>query len=130
MSQQDASHGDDILVYIESFEKENGIVLFDFVDSNEFAGFNDILNFNASLSSPSMVLVKNYFLRSVQENTMYAIKRETFGQLMEQGLIVQDLDGSFIIGYRLSLNDSIKDLFDHSVALNDFEKFFRTIDHL
>ncbi len=43
---------DEVLVYIETFEKKEGNILIDFIDSNEFNSFNDILNINVSLRSP------------------------------------------------------------------------------
>ncbi len=119
---------DEILVYIESYDKQGGSILFDFIDSNEFNSFNDILNINVTLRSPSMVFVKGYFLKPVQENTIYTIKKETVNQLNEQGLIVQDFEGSFIIGYRVLLNDTIKNFFEHSVSLNEFEKGLRKVN--
>ena len=117
---------DEILVYLESYDKRGGNVLFDFIDSNEFDSFNIILNLNP-LKSPSMVFVSGYYLKPVRENTIYTIKKETINRLNEQGLIVQNLEGSFIIGYQLLLNDTIESLFEHSVALNETEIFFRNV---
>jgi hypothetical protein len=75
-----------------------------------------------------MVLVKNYSLKPVRENTIYAIKSETISQLRAQGLITQDFEGSFIIGYRVLLNDTITNLFDHTVAFNEFERVYRNVN--
>lgn len=63
-----------VLVYIEEFNKQDGTVLFDFIDSNEYGLFRVTLNESTNLNRPSMVLLTNYKGRTVQENTIYAIR--------------------------------------------------------
>lgn len=121
------SFENEILVYIESYNKQAGTVLFDFIDSNEFNAFNAVANNNLSVGAPSMVFVTNYYLRPIQENTIYIITKETIAELVRNELLDQNQQDSFIIGYRLSLNNAISNLFTRSVSLNDFEKFTRGV---
>lgn len=93
----------DILVYIEEYNKEDGEVIFDFVDSNEYGLFTEIEKLNFNLSNPSMVLLKNYKTRKVQENTTYAIKRDVIEKWQELNLIYTNIENSFLIGYIIEL---------------------------
>lgn len=62
-----------ILVYIEEYNNNEGVVLFDFFDSNEYASFSNLLGFSYNFIKPTMVLVTNYYGKRIQENTLYNI---------------------------------------------------------
>jgi len=111
---------DDVLVYIEEYNKETGTVLFDFLDSNEYNSFTEIGGLEYSLSNPSMVLVTNYNQRTIQENTIYAIKKNVIENWRELNLINFDNQNSFLVGYTIELTSEINQIFFESVALNDF----------
>ena len=111
---------EDVLVYIEEFNKDSGIVVFDFIDSNEYNAFNDYTNLKGSLSKPSMVLLRNYRGRTIQENTIYAIKRGVIVNWRELNLINSDNENSFLIGYNIELPPNNAQIFFESISLNDF----------
>src|SRR5690606_34225269 len=115
---------DDVLVYIEEYNKETGVVLFDFLDSNEYNSFTEIGGLEYSLSNPSMVLLTNYNQRTIQENTIYAIKKNVIEDWRELNLINFDNQNSFLIGYTIKLTSEINQIFFESVSLNDFFDFF------
>jgi len=115
---------DDILVYIEEFNKKNGIVLFDFLDSTEYNSFTEIGGLNYTLKNPSMVLIKNYKHRTIQENTIYAIKRNVIESWRELNLINSDNQNSFLIGYTIELTSDDNQIFFESVSLNDSLDYF------
>ncbi len=115
---------DDVLVYIEEYNKETGVVLFDFLDSNEYNSFTEIGGLDNSLSNPSMVLLSNYNQRTIQENTIYAIKKNVIENWRELNLINFDNQNSFLIGYTIELTSEINQIFFESVSLNDFFDFF------
>lgn len=56
---------EDILVYIEFYDKRSGNVLFDFIDSNEFNGFNNILNLSVPLKTPLIQLGEHIFCEEI-----------------------------------------------------------------
>lgn len=109
---------DDILVYIESYNRLTGEVLLDFLDSNELGSFSLAINIPSSVGEPSMVYISNYFLRVIRENTIYTLSKEVVRSLAERGLLIADAEGSFIIGYRLLLDDSVDGLFGKSVSFS------------
>jgi hypothetical protein len=111
---------DDVLVYIEEYNKETGTVLFDFLDSNEYNSFTEIGGLEYSLFNPSMVLVTNYNQRTIQENTIYAIKKNVIENWRELNLINFDNQNSFLVGYTIELTSEINQIFFESVSLNDF----------
>jgi beta-lactamase superfamily II metal-dependent hydrolase len=115
---------DDVLVYIEEYNKDTGAVLFDFLDSNEYNSFTEIGSLDYSLSNPSMVMLTNYKQRKIQENTIYAIKKSVIENWRELNLINFDNQNSFIIGYTIELTSENNQIFFESVSLNDFFDFF------
>jgi len=114
---------EDVLVYIEEFNKETGAVLFDFLDSTEYSSFTQLGEFNYSLSNPSMVHLKNYNQRTIQENTIYAIKKNVLDNWRKLDLINLDNQNSFLIGYTIDLSSDNNQIFSESVSLNDFLDF-------
>ncbi len=107
---------EDVLVYIEEFNKQDGTVLFDFIDSNEFELFAGFLNTNYSLEKPSMVFLTNYQGRTIRENTVYVIKPDTIRSWQRQ---IQDIN-SFLIGYNIELTNNSERIFNDAVSLNGF----------
>lgn len=118
---------DDVLVYIEEFNKADGFVLFDFYDSNEFKRFTSYTTSEYDINVPTMVILTNYQNRTIRENTYYSIKKETISTWLENNSITQN-ENSLIIGFTIDLTyfDSITEVFTHSVSLNDNNSF----DHL
>jgi beta-lactamase superfamily II metal-dependent hydrolase len=114
---------DDVLVSIEEYNKDTGTVLFDFLDSNEYNSFTEIGGLNYSLSNPSMVLLTNYKQRKIQENTIYAIKKNVIENWRELNLTNFDNQNSFLIGYTIELTSENNQIFFESVSLNDFLDF-------
>ncbi|RWU10567.1 ComEC/Rec2 family competence protein [Pedobacter chitinilyticus] len=114
---------DDILVYIEEFDKRNKTVLFDFYDSNEFAMFSEYSNASLNIEKPTMILLKDYYGKNIQENTYYSIKRETITNWWENGFM-DEYENSLLIAYSINLSNFNfgEEIFDHSVSVNnDFE---------
>ncbi|MBI1307088.1 MAG: hypothetical protein GC181_10840 [Bacteroidetes bacterium] len=110
---------DRVLVYIEEFNKEDGTVLFDFIDSNEYNLFTQSLNANYDLNKPSMVLLTNYKGRTIQDDTIYAIRPSTIQSWREQNIINFDNLNSFLIGYNINVTNTEQPIFNESVSLSD-----------
>lgn len=127
----------DILVYIEEFDKINRTVLFDFYDSNEFAMFSEYSNVSSNIEKPTMILLKNYCGKTIRENTYYAIKSEIIID-WRQNKLIGDNEDSLLISYAINLINfnSEKEIFTHTVSLkNDLSSYHlmygkRNIDDL
>lgn len=117
---------EDVLVYIEEFDKTNGIIVFDFFDSNEYELFTQFGGLSYSLQNPSMVLIQNYRNKTIQENTIYVIKRNVIDNWREQNLIVSNNENSFIIGYSITLKTNSQ-IFFEPVSIDEFAGFFLNI---
>ena len=115
---------DHLLVNIEEFNKQDGTVLFDFFDSNEFRLFTNFTNTNFVFFKPSMILLKNYTGRTIQENTIYAVRPEVIQAWQEQNLIKTDAIDSFLIGYFIDASNTVEPIFHQPVSPNDFNDFF------
>ena len=111
-------YSSDVLIYIEEYNKQDEYILFDFIDSNEYNLFTNILNREFTLDKPSMVLLKNYKGRAVQSDTIYSIKPKILEMWQERNLITIEED-SFLIGYIISNLNSNEEIFNTSVSLND-----------
>lgn len=114
---------DDILVYIEEYDKQTGYVLFDFIDSNEFYLFADLININPDFSKPTMILLEKYNKRTIRENTIYSIKPEVIQSWREQLSIAPESLDSFLIGYSINASEIEGEIFSTAVSLNDFFDF-------
>lgn len=112
-------HPTDVRVYIEEFNKAEGLVVFDFFDSNEYNLFTSINNFESGLSKPTMVVLKNYHKKNIQENTIYSIKQETIEAWNSQNLISIE-NNSFLLGFTIELEPNETEIFSESLTLNDF----------
>lgn len=110
----------DVLVYIEEFDKQSGTVLFDFIDSNEYFLFNEIINGQSSLEFPSMILLTNYRKRTIRENTIYSIKPKTIEAWSNQISSNIENSNSFLIGNTIDVSKNEDEIFISSVSLNDF----------
>jgi hypothetical protein len=115
---------DDVLVYIEEFNKGEGYVLFDFYDSNEFEIFSNLINNEFDINQATMVSLVNYNERTIRENTYYSIKRKTIEFWQENNSISQN-ENSLLIGYSIDMANFNLELqvFTHSVSLNDYYSF-------
>lgn len=113
-----------VLVYIEEFDKYEGKVLFDFIDSNEYTLFLDLIGINYNLNEPSMVFLKNYKGKNIQENTIYAIRPETIQLWKNRALILNNEIDSFLIGYNIDIANIEDQVFTDSVSLNNSLDFY------
>ncbi len=118
-SQHKKYHPEDVLVYIEEYDKDAGIVLFDFFDSNEYSSFTELAGLDYSLNNSSMVLLKNYTNRTIIENTIYTIKRNVIISWREQNVIEENIQNSFLIGYIVEVSIPNEQIFFESISLND-----------
>lgn len=114
---------DHVLVYIEEFNKQNGTVLFDFIDSNEYNLFNGIFNRQANLDKPSMVFLNNYTGRTIRENTIYSIRPEIIYTWQNQVSSSIENVNSFLIGYLIDVKNLTQEIFESAVSLNDLLDF-------
>lgn len=114
---------DGVYVYIEKYIKAVGIVLFDFVDSNDFLSFNTPLRSNENQDSPTMIELLNYHQRPVQEGGFYHITRKTIDSLLQQIQIVED---SLVVGFRVMIK-SDDEIFDRTKRLTETDKNLRNI---
>jgi hypothetical protein len=104
------------LVYIERYNRANGTVLMDFINSEERSFFLQNLNLVPGNSLASMIMVSNYFGKIIRQNTVYSINRSKISQLMQDQLISVN-DNSFLIGFNIELNDNAEELFDYAVSI-------------
>jgi hypothetical protein len=118
---------DGVLVYVEAYNRQEGTVLVDFIDSNEFSSFNLLLNLNKNIGDASMILITNYFQKRIQENTIYLITKETIDLLRDNNSIISSNIDSLIIGYELNIDSAITYLFEKAVSLNDFDFFLKGV---
>lgn len=109
---------DSILVYIEEFNKIEGTVIFDFIDSDEHSSFRNLLDENVGSYSPSMVQLNNYKGRTIQENTIYAIRPKTIQSWREQELINDNILNSYLIAYIIDVAKTEENIFNESVTLS------------
>ncbi len=119
---------EDVIVYIEKFNKMAGELIFDFFDSNEHSSFIRNLNLTKSQYGPSMVLVKNYRLRNLQEGTYYAIKSNTLQLWKESENVNLNLEiNSYLIGYEIDLSnhfEETEEIFMNSISFNFDSKLY------
>lgn len=112
---------DNILVYIEEYNKQDRTVVFDFLDLDGYQLF--VKNIESSLiqDSPSMVLLKNYKGRSIQENTIYAIRLNTIQLWKESNLISSNNLNSFLIGFEIDISYINETIFNESISIKNNE---------
>lgn len=108
-----------ILVYVESFDKANGTILFDFVNSTDFSQFKANLSFKTLENFPSMVLVENYYKRPLKENTIYFFELDSLKRADLQTNLSQNLT-SLSIGFTLNFEGVDGDFFNSSVSLYEY----------
>lgn len=109
-----------VLVCIERYNKSNGTVLFDFVDSNEYSLFSENSGLSYKLGNSSMVYLKNYNLKNVRENTTYSINIEILQSWKDNNRITINNENSFVIGYIVNLEGVLDEIFSESVSINGF----------
>ncbi|MDP2455075.1 MULTISPECIES: hypothetical protein [unclassified Kaistella] len=109
----------DVLVYIEEFDKINRTVLFDFYDSNEYTMFSEYSSSSSSIDKPTMILLLNYNGKNLQENTYYGIKSETISSWSKNGLMAEN-GNSLLISYSINLVNFYftEEIFTQSVSVH------------
>ncbi|MBK8706040.1 MAG: hypothetical protein IPN33_22435, partial [Saprospiraceae bacterium] len=109
----------DILVYIEEYNIEDKSVLFDFLDFGEYTSFIEVSGSLFEDNQASMVLLKNYSQKRVQENTIYAIKPPIIQSWVSQEIIENETENSFLIGYSIDLEkySNEENIFGASVSI-------------
>lgn len=110
----------DILVFIEEINREENLVVFDFIDSNEFEKFDNTLEFQHKTLKASMVKVTNYKQKSIRENTVYAIDRNVLLSLRQN---IEQIEYSFLFGYTINLTNEADFLFKTSVTVGEMDRY-------
>jgi hypothetical protein len=110
----------DILVFIEEINREENLVVFDFIDSNEFEKFDNTLEFQHKTLKASMVKVTNYKQKSIRENTVYAIDRNVLLSLRQN---IEQIEDSFLFGYTINLTHEVDFLFKTSVTVGEMDRY-------
>ena len=110
---------ENVLVTIEKFNRLKGFVLVDFLDSNEFRLFAETFGLSNDLNRPSMILLKNYTLKTVRENTIYAIDKEVLLSGLASDILKSNYENSYVIGYVVDLKDFSDEIFSESISLTD-----------
>jgi beta-lactamase superfamily II metal-dependent hydrolase len=114
---------EELFFYVEKFQKQDGIVLMDFIDSNEFGSFDVITQLNYNWERrPTMIEVRNYKGRSLREGVTYRMTRETILRLANR---LQILEESLIIGFRIQLDSDDGEIFGPSKNFTLTEQFWR-----
>jgi beta-lactamase superfamily II metal-dependent hydrolase len=107
-----------IVVYIEKYSKESGLVLFDFLDSNGYQGFTNRLDLNQEFG-PSFVEVTGYFGKRINEGTYYYLNQKFSVTL--SGALVQATNDESIVGFRIVLGEGHDELFLGVYTVDGFE---------
>ena len=112
---------EDVLVYIEEYDKVNKQVILDFIDDGEYQAFVSLIKQSKNNKNASMMVLRDYQQRNVQENTIYAIKRDVINEWVEDGsLVVSNGETSLLIGYTVNLKKDIP-VFNLSISLGGYE---------
>ena len=124
---------DDILVYIESIDREKKTILLDFTDSEQLGNFQGLMQAEVNYDRPSMLLLRNYNGKRVQPNTTYRVKKSFIEGLFSENAIrtygssedakAED-QASFVIGYTIDLANR-DEFFGKAFSLKSGEKLFR-----
>lgn len=118
-----SDYSDEVLVVVEKYIKEENIVLFDFLNKEEFQKFLQFYpDSSAFESKPSMVLIINYKLKRIREGTIYKISMVVINELREKELLRFN-SSSFLIGFNLELLEDTKVFFGRSHSPSDKELF-------
>ncbi|RAW01553.1 ComEC/Rec2 family competence protein [Pseudochryseolinea flava] len=114
---------EDLLFYVEKFDKQSRVVLIDFFDSNEFGTFNEMAQLNYNWEKrPTMIEIRNYPGRSLREGVTYRVTRETVLRLIPR---LQTVEESLVIGFRIELNFEDGEVFGLSKTFNIGEQFWK-----
>lgn len=116
---------EDVCIYVEFIDRLQGWVLFDFINDKEFVSFKELHIQSKSNEQRSMVLLKHYHGKRVQENTIYRIKKSIIGSFSQEERILEySSDGvssksesqrSLVIGYVINmLGFATSDIFQSS----------------
>jgi beta-lactamase superfamily II metal-dependent hydrolase len=111
---------DDILVYIEEIDRDNNIIILDFIDSNELEKFTNVLEIQNDIFKASMVKIINYRQKNLRENTVYAIDRDFILNLRSN---IEPQEDSFLFGYTIDLKNERAFLFKTSVTIGEQDKY-------
>lgn len=120
----------DVLVYVEEFNKVEKSVLFDFFNSKEYDLFTNLTDRVKDSDKPSMILLNGYKGKTIQENTLYAIKPTTLQSLNEHKVFDSEIPNSFLIGYKVDIGNIDKDIFSDTVSVVKFPDFSDPNYHL
>jgi beta-lactamase superfamily II metal-dependent hydrolase len=74
-----------------------------------------------------MVLVNGYEPNRIQNNTIYAIKKETLRSLRTRGVALDPIEDSYVFGFQMRMPKNAGRLFDRSVRLSVRERIARGI---
>ncbi len=114
---------EELLFYVEKFDKQSQFVLIDFIDSNQFGSFNVIAELNYNWEKrPTMIEIHNYSGRRIREGVTYRITQETVLRLISRIQIVED---SLVIGFRIELSLEDGEVFGPSKTFTIGEQFWR-----
>lgn len=120
---------DDVIVYVEEVNLKEGIIIFDFFDSNQHRQFLSILDIDLETEKTSMVLLKNYYIKKrIQENTLYSIKKKVLANLKQ--LVNFNEKDSYLFEYSISLNKDISEFFNQSVSIGEVDDFYSNYTRL
>lgn len=107
---------DTIIVCIEDYNKSEGIIVFDFLDGDEFGYFTQIARRNDNLKGeniPSMIIMKNYkgSYNNIEEDAYYLIKKSDVETWTEENRIIENFTQSFLIGHIIDMNNFTDEVF-------------------
>ncbi len=104
-----------VLVYIE--KKIDNLILFDFLDSNEFERFSRVIGLpNDWEENGSMIELVNYNGRRIQSGVIYRLNLDTLQTLDINAFVAQE--DSLILAYTVNLSNITEQLFGSSVSIN------------
>ncbi|GAA3934321.1 hypothetical protein GO495_29815 [Chitinophaga oryziterrae] len=115
----------EIFIYVESIDISNKTLLTDFIESNNFSRFFEILGLEFPIDGPTMLLFKNYEYRK-REGSIYSLGISTIDRLRQEERVTL-IEDSFIVRAEIDLKGIKQDILGSSVShIFLEEKYFFT----
>jgi hypothetical protein len=110
-----------VFFYIEMFDARAGIVLIDFVDSNDFFAFSSLANLNYAWEAKgTMIELSGYNQKKVKEGASYEISEETIRLISQTFVTTED---SAVVGFKYVMNQDSPIIFGSSKSFDSFNRF-------
>lgn len=117
-----------MIAYIEHYNRDQNVVLFDFVDSNDFFLFHSESNLGQQDFKRSMILLKNYSGKSLNIGSYYFFKENVLLDNLALESRILEVDESYIIDIEMTLKSSHDQIFEGTKSYSRWEIFQRNLE--